>query len=343
MRAAIFHEFGSPEVIRIEDVPVPEPGYGEALIRVHAVSLNHVDLWVRRGAIKIANMPHIGGCDIAGVIELIDRPTDRLRPGTRVIVNATLFCGECRECRRGEESQCATFRILGEHVNGGLAEYAVVPVRNLYPIPDDISSEVAACLPISYQTAWRAVVGKARVRPGEDVLVLGASGGTALAAMQIALLAGARVFAVTSGEENYRRIEELGAHVVLDREQVDFSSEVYALTGRRGVDVVVENVGAATWQGSVRALASGGRLVTFGATTGPEVGIDIRRLFWKQLQLIGTTMASRREFEEMLRLAWAGRLQPIIDSVYSLEDTRAAHERLESGAHFGKVVVRVGG
>jgi len=339
MLAATFREFGDPDVIRIERVVTPTPGPGEVLIGVRAAAINHLDLWVRRGLPIRTTMPHIGGADVAGVVvECGDAVTD-LQPGARVVVNPTLFCGGCRSCSRGEESLCVNLRILGEHTDGGFAEFIAVRRSNVYRIPDLVSFESAACLPISYQTAWRAVLSRARVRPGEDVLILGASGATAIAAIQVSLLAGARVHAVTSGAENVARVRSLGAEVVYDRDEVDFSAAAYEATGKRGVDVVIENVGAATWQGSVRALAPGGRLVTFGATTGHQVDLDLRRLFWKQLQIIGSTMASRGEFEAMLQSAWAGRLTPIIDSVFPLSEARAAHERLESGSHFGKVVL----
>ena len=235
---------------------------------------------------------------------------------------------------------CVRYRILGEHTDGGFAEFVAVPADHTYRLPDGMSFEDAAALPISYMTAWRALSSRARLRAGEDVLVIGASGGTALAAVQIALMMGARVFALTSGAENVGRLKALGAAFVYDRSvDPDWSKTLYADTGKRGVDVVVENVGAATWTGSVRALARGGRLVTYGATAGPKVEIDIRLLFWKQLEIIGTTMASRAEFEAMLDAAFSGRFRPIVDSVMSLSEARAAHERLEAGGQFGKIIL----
>jgi NADPH:quinone reductase-like Zn-dependent oxidoreductase len=234
---------------------------------------------------------------------------------------------------------CASYRILGEHTDGGFTEFVAVAADRAYPIPERLSFEEAAALPISYQTAWRALLTRARLRPGDDVLVIGASGGTALAAVQIARLAGARVFAVTSGDENVRRLRELGAAFVYDRDRENWSKAVFRDTARRGVDVVVENVGAATWSGSVRALARGGRLVTYGATAGPVVEVDVRVLFWKQLEIIGTTMASRGEFEAMLRAVFNGGLRPVTDTVMPLDQAREAHERLEAGGQFGKIVL----
>jgi len=339
MRAARFHEFGGPEKVRVEEVPRPVPGLGEVLVQVRAAAMNHLDLWVRRGLPIETTMPHVGGSDVAGVVAELGPGAEGVEPGTRVVVNPSLSCGRCRYCVAGETPLCPRYRILGEHTDGGFAEYVAVPAANVHPLPDGYAFEDAAALPISYMTAWRALVSRARVRPGEEVLVLGASGGTAIAAVQIAKLAGARVYAVTSGAENVRRVHELGADVVYDRTEVDFSREVYRDTGRRGVDVVVENVGEATWKGSVRALASGGRLVTYGATTGPRAEVDLRLLFWKQLQLIGSTMASRAEFEEVLRVAFRGDLRPVIDVVLPLDRAREAHERLEAGGQFGKVVL----
>lgn len=339
MRVAIFHENGGPEVVRIEEVARPEPGPGEARVRVRAAAMNHLDLWVRRGIPIETTMPHVGGSDVAGEIEAVGEGVDPARVGERVVANPSLWCGRCRECARGQESLCVRYRIMGEHTDGGFGEYIVAAADHLYPLPEGYAYEDAAALPISYMTAWRALLSRARLRPGEDVLVLGASGGTAIAAVQIALLAGARVFAVTSGAENVARVRALGAHVVYDRNEEDFSKAIYRDTEKRGVYVVVENVGEATWKSSLRSLAPGGRLVTFGATTGPKAETDLRVLFWRQLEIIGTTMASRAEFEEMLRAAFRGAFRPVIDSVMPLDQAREAHERLEAGGQFGKIVL----
>ena len=338
MRAAIFHENGGPEVVRVEDVPRPVPQPGEVLVEVRAAALNHLDLWVRRGMPIETTMPHIGGSDVAGVIVEVGDGVDEARAGERVVVNPGLWCGRCEWCRRGEESLCVSFRILGEHTDGGFCEYVAVRADQAYALPDDLPFEDAAALPIAYQTAWRALV-RAGLRPGESVLVIGASGGTALAAAQIAKMMDARVFAVTRGAENAERLRALGVDTVYDRAEEDFSAAVFRDTGKRGVDVVVENVGAPTWTGSVRALARGGRLVTYGATAGPKVELDLRLVFWKQLSFIGTTMASRAEFEAMLRAVFSGRLRPVVDSVLPLDHAREAHEKLEDGGQFGKIVL----
>lgn len=339
MRAAIFYDNGGPEVVRIEQVSRPDPGPGQVLVQVRAAAMNHLDLWVRRGIPIETTMPHIGGSDVAGVVAEVGQGVDPARVGERVVLNPSLWCGRCRECARGEESLCVRYRILGEHTDGGFAEFVAAPALNAYVLPDEVTFEDAAGLPISYQTAWRALVSRARLRAGEDVLVLGASGGTAGAAVQIARLMGARVFAVTSGADNVERVRALGAHVVYNRGEEDFSRAVFRDTAKRGVDVVVENVGEPTWKGSLRALAPGGRLVTYGATAGHRAETDLRVLFWRQLQIIGTTMASRGEFEAMLRVALRGELRPVIDTVLPLDRAREAHEHLEAGGQFGKVVL----
>ncbi|HEY0037393.1 MAG TPA: alcohol dehydrogenase catalytic domain-containing protein, partial [Longimicrobium sp.] len=268
MRAAIFHENGGPEVVRIETIDRPRPAPGQVLVEVRAAALNHLDLWVRRGIPIETTMPHVGGSDVSGVIAEVGDGVDAGRVGERVVVNPSLWCGQCRDCARGEHSMCERYRIWGEHTDGGFTEFVAVDADHAYHIPDDLSFEQAAALPISYQTAWRALVSRARLKPGEDVLVIGASGGTAIAAVQIARMMGARVFAVTSGADKVSRLRELGADFVYDRLEVDWAKAVYKDTAKRGVDVVVENVGAATWAGSVRSLARGGRLVTYGGTAG---------------------------------------------------------------------------
>jgi NADPH:quinone reductase-like Zn-dependent oxidoreductase len=340
MTAALFRECGGPEVLRLEQIPTPQPGAGEVLVEVKAVALNHLDLWVRRGLPADLMLPHIGGSDIAGLVAQLGPGVDGIEVGQRVLVNPTLFCGRCRQCAQGEESLCVYFKNLGEHINGGFAQFVAVPARNIYPLPARISFEDAACLPVSYQTAWRAIITKARVKPGEEVLVLGASGATAIAAIQVARTAGARVYAVTSGNRKLELVRGLGAERVYDRLELNFSTAVWADTGRRGVDVVIESVGSPTWEGSVRALAPGGRLITFGATAGAKVEMDLRRIFWRQIEVIGTTMASRGEFEAMLRVAWMGRFAPAIETVLPLSRIRDAHERLEAGDHFGKIVLK---
>lgn len=339
MKAAIFHEHGGPEVVRIEDVPVPEPGPGEVRIRVVAAALNHLDLWVRRGLPIETTMPHIGGSDVAGIVDGLGPDVDEALVGTRVVLDPSLSCGRCAACARGEEPLCERYRILGEHTQGGFAEFVTVPAINLYRLPDAASLEAAAAVPLAFLTAWRALIGRAGLRPAESVLITGASGGVASAAIRIARARGARVFAVTS-TPSVERVRELGADFVYDRTQEDFSRAVWRDTGKRGVAVVLDSVGEAMWEGCLRALGRGGRLVTCGATTGHDGRIDLRHVFWKQLSILGSTMANRREFVAAMDAVFKGGLEPVIDVVWPLEKAREAHARLEAGEGVGKIVLR---
>jgi NADPH:quinone reductase-like Zn-dependent oxidoreductase len=340
MKASVFYEHGGLEVLRYADVPEPAPGPGEALIQVKAVALNHLDLWVRRGlpGLKLS-MPHIGGSDVAGLVAAVGPGVDSGWVGRQVVVNPALACGVCELCRRGEQSMCVTFRIFGEHTPGGLAEYALAPAANLYPIPDGYPFVQAAAVPLAYQTAWRALIGQARLQAGERVLIVGAGGGVASAAIQIARRAGAYIYAVTSTPEKERRARELGADETINYKEVDVAKEIARRTGRRGVDVVLEHVGPATWAASLRALAKGGRLVTFGATTGRFAETDLNLLFWNQFSLIGSTMANFAEFEAVMREIFSGRLAPVVDRVLPLSEGQEAQRLLESGEQFGKIVL----
>jgi NADPH:quinone reductase-like Zn-dependent oxidoreductase len=343
MKAAVFHQHGGPDQIVIERVLRPIVGPADVLVEVRACALNHMDLLVRRGpADPSRTLPFWGGADVAGLVAEAGPHAGAHRRGERVLVNPALWCGRCEWCARGEESLCAEFKILGDEVPGGEAEFVSVPARNVVPIPDSLSFEEAAAVPLVFQTAWRALIGRARIRPGEEVLIVGASGGVATAAIQIARLAGARVLALTSGGDKAARARELGADLCVDRTAGDWSAEVRRHTRSRGVDVVVENVGTPTWRQSLACLAPGGRLVTYGRTGGRQGEIDIRDLFVRQWQILGSTMASRREFDEVIRLLFDKRLRPVIDRTFPLEEARAAQERLEAGRQFGKIVLTVG-
>jgi NADPH:quinone reductase-like Zn-dependent oxidoreductase len=339
MKAALFRSHGPIENLVIADVPTPAPTSGEALVRVRAAALNHLDLHVRAGipGLKL-ELPHIGGSDVAGEIAALGAGVEGWREGQHVVINPGLWCGRCEFCHKGEESLCVRFRIIGEHVAGGFAEYIVVPARNLVALPDDYPFDTAAAAPLVFMTAWRALVGQGQLRPGESVLVLGAGGGVGSAAIQVAKLAGAKVYAASRTEEKRRQARELGADETLDSNG-DFDRELWSRTGKRGVDLVLENVGAATWVRSLRCVVKGGRVVTYGATTGPDVQIDLRPLFWKQYAIVGSTMANRAETETVLRLVFERRLQPIVDSVMPLAEIQAAHRLLASGDQFGKIVL----
>lgn len=340
MFAAFFRRHGAPEVMETGEAPEPVAAADTAIVSVRAVALNHLDLWVRRGLPGLAlDLPHIGGSDVAGVIDEIGPGVDGWQVGDRVAVNPSLWCGACEWCVRGEHPLCVDFRILGEHVAGGTAERVRVATRNLYRIPDTLDFRLAAAAPLAYQTAWRALKTRARLMAGESVLITGASGGVSTAAIQIARFLGARVLAVTSGPSNAERTREMGAEVVFDRLEGDFSRGVKEHTSGRGVDVVLDSVGEAGWGQCLRSLARLGRLVTYGATTGAQGAIEIRHTFWKQISISGSTMASRAEFEAVMEHVAAGELVPVVHEVMPLAEIRAAHERLEEGAVFGKLVL----
>jgi NADPH:quinone reductase-like Zn-dependent oxidoreductase len=341
MKALAFTEFGGPDTLALRDVPDPVAGPGEIVIRVRACALNHLDIFVRQGipALKTP-LPFWTGCDIAGDVAAVGADVSEVRTGERVVINPGLSCGRCEFCRQGEDCMCVRYRLIGEHVPGGLAEYVKAPAANALRLPDAISHEHGASFVLTNMTAWRMVVTQARVRPGQDVLILGVGGGVSSAAVSIARLCGARVWVTSSSDAKLERARQLGAEVCINYTREDWAQVVRERTGRRGVDVVVENVGAATWRQSLRALVKGGRLVTCGATTGPIGETDIRIVFWNQLHIIGSTMANRTEFHQVMRLFFEGRLQPIVDEVVPLADGAAAQRRLAEGEQFGKIVLR---
>jgi len=340
MHAAYFRRHGGPEVMETGEAPEPVAAIGTVIVSVRAVALNHLDLWVRRGLPGLElDLPHIGGSDVAGVIDEIGAGVEGWKVGDRVAVNPSLWCGECEWCERGEQPLCVDFKILGEHVAGGTAERVRVPARNLYRIPGDLGFRTAAAAPLAYQTAWRALKTRGGLKEGESVLVTGASGGVSTAAIQIARLLGARVLAVTSGSESVQRVRELGADVVFDRLEGEFTDGVREHTGGNGVELVLDSVGEATWAQCLRSLNRLGRLVTYGATTGPRGNIEIRHMFWKQIAVSGSTMATKAEFEAVMEHVAAGDLVPVIGSTMPLEAIRDAHEMLEEGRVFGKLVL----
>lgn len=342
MKAMVIEKHGGPEVVQPAELPTPEAGRGEVLLRVRASALNHLDLWVRRGLPGLPPaFPHVGGCDVAGVVAALGPGVRGWAEGDRVMVNPTISCAHCEWCLRGDDNLCDDFAIVGEHCWGGLAEYIAVPAVNLVRIPDHLSFEEAAAIPLVYATAWRMLITQAAVKPGETVLILGAGGGVNSAAIQVARAAGARVWATTSSEEKMAQARALGAEWVVNYRSENWGKAVWQRSGKRGVDVIVDNIGEATWASSIRTLAKGGRLVTVGATTGPMGETDIRYIFWRQLTIIGSTMCNRGEFLDAMRLVEQGVLRPVVDRVIPLAATREGHELLERGEQFGKIVVRV--
>ena len=332
MKAVRFHQHGGPEVLRYEDAPDPQPAAGRAIVRVRACALNHLDLWERRGLDRVKlPLPHISGADVAGEV---------LETGQRVMLQPGLRCGACAPCRRGDDNQCVHYDVLGLRSDGGYAELIAVPLENLIPIPATLDFITAAAFPLTFLTAWHMLVARGRLRDGDVVLVLAGGSGVGQAAIQLARHFGARVFA-TSAPEKAARTRALGAEQVFDHYSVDFSKEVRRLTDGRGADIVVEHVGEATWDRSVRALATGGRLVTCGATSGFAASLDLRHLFARQLSLLGCYMGRFAELDSAAQLLFDGRVTPVIDEVFPLERAADAQRRLENKGQFGKVVLQV--
>ena len=339
MRAAVFHDYGGPEVVVLEDRPVPTPGPGEVRLRVRAAALNHLDLWVRRGIGIDTTMPHIGGSDIAGEVEAVGPGVEPQVLGARVVVDPSLGYGFYDTPSRGPSFETPALRLLGEHTDGGFAEFVVVPAANLFELPDSVSFEAAAAASLAGVTAWRAVIGRGGCRSGESVLVTGGSGGVSTMAVQIAVRAGARVHVVTSGAASAARLRALGAHEVYDRAEGDWVSALRRATNGQGVDLAIDSVGEAMWVPVLRSLAVSGRVVCYGATTGPRVTTDLRHVFWKQLSILGSTMGSPSEYRSVMTQVCRGDLVAPIDRVLPLEETRQAHELLDSGRVFGKLVL----
>ena len=340
MKTLLFHQFGGPEVLRYEDAPDPKIGPGEVLVRVRACALNRLDLFVREGipALKTP-LPFWTGCDIAGDVVEVGAEVQGVKVGDRVAVNPNLTCGRCEYCIQGEDSLCVRYGIFGEHVPGGLAELVKVRGDNILALPPHISYEDAASFILTSMTAWRMVVTQGQVRPGQDVLILGVGGGVSSTAVQIAKLCGARVFVTSSSDEKLERAKKVGADVGINYAKEDWAKAVFEKTGKRGVDVVIENVGASTWKQSLRSLRKGGRLITCGATTGPIGETDIRIVFWNQIHIIGSTMANRREFNEVMTQLFRGTLKPIVDRVFPMKEGADAQRLLAEGKQFGKLVL----
>jgi NADPH:quinone reductase-like Zn-dependent oxidoreductase len=342
MKAVVMRAYGGPEVLLYEDVPDPAPGPGEVVVRVRACALNHLDLWTRRGqAGRPVPLPHILGNDIAGEIASLGSPVPGLNPGQRVMLSPGVSCGRCRMCLAGEDSSCREYRILGYQLPGGYAELVCCPAVNVIPLPDGIAFEDAAAFPLVFLTAWRMLVRKAEVRPGEDVLVWAAGSGVGIASIQIAKLFGTRVITTAGTDEKVAKARALGADEVVNHRTGDVVAEVRRLTARKGADVVIEHVGEATWERSILSLAPRGRLVTCGATTGARGATELRHLFAKQLSIFGSYMGSKADLLDVAVHFFAGRLHSVVHAVLPLAEARRAHEMMEASQHFGKIVLRV--
>jgi NADPH:quinone reductase-like Zn-dependent oxidoreductase len=342
MKAITIFEHGGPEVLRYTDVPEPKIGAHEVLVRVRACALNHLDLWIRKGLPgRPIPFPHIPGSDISGEVAKVGESVPNVHVGDKVLLAPGISCGQCGQCIAGRDSFCKDYTLFGSGVHGGYSEFVKSPAVNVIPIPGNLSFEEAAAIPLVFLTAWHMLFNRAQLRPSEEILVIAAGSGVGSAAIQIAKAAGARVIATAGSAPKLARAKKLGADEVLSHTGVEFARDVKRLTNGRGVDVVFEHVGAATWEQSIYSLAVGGRLVTCGATTGFESKINIAYLFARQLSILGSFMGYKSELFSVLELFKRGLLMPVIDCVIPLERAADAHKRLENREQFGKVVLRV--
>jgi NADPH:quinone reductase-like Zn-dependent oxidoreductase len=340
MKAVVFERTGGPEVLELREVPDPVPAAGEVVLDVKACGMNHLDLWVRSESLGLEiEMPHVLGSDVVGVVREVGAGVRGPRPGDRVLVLPTLSCGACPTCQAGDDHLCRHYDLIGRRRNGGYAEKVAVPEANCLPYPESLPFEQAAAVPLVFLTAWHMLKGRARLEAGEDCLVIGAGSGVGSAAIQIARLLGARVIATAGTPDKLERARALGADEVVNHRTQDLTVETRRLTGKKGADVVLEHVGGPIFERCVAVLARNGRLVTCGATIGNRVTLDLNLLFGRHLTLYGSWMGRRSELLEVLEHVRSGRLRPVVDSVLPLAEARRAHERLESGAHFGKIVL----
>jgi len=342
MKAVRFHRHGGPDVLQYEDAPEPQPNSDEALVRVRACALNHLDLWARNGIPNVEiPLPHISGSDISGVVEWVPHEEKGFKKGDEVIINPGVGCGRCDKCLIGKDDQCRYYTIIGYGVDGGYAELVKVPRTNLVQKPEKMGFEEGASFPLVFLTAYHMLVTKAGVGAGDTVLILAASSGVGSAAIQLAKLQGATVIATGGDSGKLEKAKQLGADHVIDHYRQDVLDEVRQITGKKGVDVVVEHVGKRTWESSVKALAKGGRLVLCGATTGAEVVTDLRYVYNRELTIYGSFMSSKGELLRVVSLFNARRLKPVMDSVFPLEKAGDAQRRMEESRHFGKIVLKI--
>ena len=342
MKAVRFHKHGGPEVLRYEEAPEPVPNADEVLVRVKACALNHLDLWGRNGLPNVEiPLPHIPGSDIAGVVEWVPKEEKLFRKGDEVIVNPGIGCGRCDRCLMGYDNQCRDYTVIGYRVDGGYAELVKVLRTHLIRKPRAMGFEEAASIPVVFETAWHMLVTKAQVGPADTVLVLAASSGVGSAAVQVAKLLGARVIATAGDSQKMKKARDLGADFAINHYDQDVLTEVMRVTGKRGVDVVIEHVGRATWEGSLKCLAKGGKLVTCGATSGAGAATDLRYVYNRELTIYGSFMARLGELLDVVRMFEAGRLKTVVDSVYPLRQAAEAQRRMEGSKHFGKIVLKV--
>lgn len=338
MKAVRFHEFGGPEVLKFEDIPDVRPREDQVLVRVRACALNHLDLWVRKGLPGV-RLPHINGSDVSGDVAEVGSYVAGVKRGSRVLLAPMTFCNRCAQCTAGRQSFCREFTVLGYLNDGGNAEYIAVPEVNVIPIPDSLSYDEAASVPLVFLTAWHMLITRAHIKAGDTVLVLGGGSGVGSAAIQICKMLNATVIATAGDEAKLQKSRELGADQTINHYKQKIADEVRRITGKAGVDIAFEHVGAATFDDSVRSLRPGGTLVTCGATTGPEAKFDLRVLFSRQLSFLGSYMGTMGDLHEVLKHLFSGKLKPVVDRTFPLSEARAAHERLEKSEQFGKIVL----
>jgi NADPH:quinone reductase-like Zn-dependent oxidoreductase len=338
MKAVRYHQYGGPEVLKFEDAPEPELRPDFVMLRVKACALNHLDLFLRKGVYS-PSLPHINGSDVAGEVAAVGELITSVNPGQRVLLAPMVFCGHCAACSAGMQNMCREFSVFGNRVNGGNAEFVAVPRVNVVPIPDSLTYEEAAAVPLVFLTAWHMLVARCSVSAGQTVLVLGGNSGVGSAAVQIAKLRGARVIATGGDVRKIELASRLGADYVIDHYKQKISEEVAKITENEGADIVFEHVGQATWSESMRSLKRGGTLVTCGATSGAEGKFDIRMLFGKQYSLLGSYMGNMGDLHNVLEQVFAGKLKPVLDRVFPLREARAAHERMEKSEQLGKIVL----
>lgn len=340
MKAVVIHEHGDFDKLRIEEVETPSPAPDEVLVQVKACALNYLDIWVRRGVPgQRMPLPMIPGSDIAGVVKKAGSYVRGVKTGDRVVVAPGLSCWRCAACLSGNDNLCASYGIIGENRDGGCAEYVCVPGVNVIPIPGKLTFDEAAAIPLVFLTAWHMLVARARVQPGEDVLIHAAGSGVGSAGVQIARLLGARVFATAGSDAKLKKARELGAEETINYKKLDFYEELKRLTRRQGVDVILDHIGADTWARNIRSLKMGGRLVTCGVTSGYEVATDIRYIFFRRLSVLGSTMGTKGELLQIMNLVERGALKPVIDSTFPLTEIATAHRRMQERKAFGKIVV----
>jgi len=343
LKAILFHQHGGPEVLQYADFPTPEPGAGQVLVRLRAAALNRLDLWVRQGSPGIRlELPHIPGADGAGEVARLGEGVMEFAVGDRVVINPNLGCGRCDDCLAGKDNLCRTWQLLGETVRGTYAEYVAVPTANLLRLPDGFDYHAAAAAALVFETAWHSLITRAKLQAGETVLIVGASGGVNTASIQIAKLAGARVLVVGSSPVKVALAQSVGADVVIDRSmEANWAKAAFEATGRRGTDVVVDNVGAGTMPMSLRAARRGGRILTVGNTGGPTFEIDNRFIFGKHLSILGSSMGTRTDFARVMGLVFEGRLRPVLDRQFALQEAAAAQARLAAGDQMGKITLAI--